>query len=48
MKDRIRLWNAYMQHDKKFGEMQRNFEKIGQNVIQNIREKKTDEQIERL
>ena len=46
MKDRIRLWNAYMQHDKKFGEMQRSFEKCGTSVIKDIREKRTEEQIE--
>lgn len=48
MKDRIRLWNAYIQHDKKFGEMQRSFEKCGTNVIKDIREKRTEEQIEEL
>lgn len=34
LKDRIRLYNAEEIHDKKFGEMQRQFEKIGKNVIQ--------------
>lgn len=34
LKDRIRLYNAEEIHDKKFGEMQRQFEKIGKEVVQ--------------